>query len=162
MQRRTRVGSALGTSRTQGFTIVEVLVAIALFAIVVLVVVVPLTGLFGLTKKSTTQVSATNLAQQWLEQVKGQWQNQSTYTQACITTLPGATSGVTIAIRDEDAQGNNSSAYTPASSFPYAASSYSPVACPATPQTTYAPLRLVTVTAVVNGVSSTLNVEVAW
>ena len=138
------------------------LVAIALFAIVVLVVVVPLTGLFGLTKKSTTQVSATNTAQQWLEQVKGQWQNQSTYAQACITTLPTATSGVTIAIRDEDAQGNDSSTYTPASSFPYAASAYSLVACPATPQPAFAPLRLVTVTAVVSGVTSTLNVEVAW
>ena len=136
--------------------------AIALFAIVVLVVVVPLTGLFGLTKKSTTQVSATNVAQKWLEQVNGQWQNQSTYAQACITTLPTVASGVTITIRDEDAQGSNSSAYAPASSFPYAASSYSLIACPATPQPLFAPLRLVTVTAVVNGVSSTLNVEVAW
>lgn len=154
---------APNASGTQGFTIVEVLVAIALFAIVVLVVVVPLTGLFGLTKKSTTQVSATNLAQQWLEQVKGQWQNQSTYTQACVTTLPATTSGVTIAIRDEDAQGNNSgsSVYSAALPFPYAASSYSLVACPATPQTTPAPLRLVTVAATVNGVVSTLSVEVA-
>ena len=135
--------------------------AIALFAIVVLVVVVPLTGLFGLTKKSTTQVSATNTAQQWLEQVKGQWQNQSTYAQACVTTLPTVISGVTIAIRDEDAQGSNSSAYTPTSAFPFAPASYSLVACPATPQATPAPLRLVTVKATVNGVSSILNVEVA-
>ncbi len=161
MQRRTDAGPASGASRAQGFTLVEVLVAIALFAIVVLVVVVPLTGLFGLTKKSTTQVTATNLAQQWLEQVRGQWQNQDTYSRACVTTLPGATSGVTIAIRDEDAQGKNSGAYTPTSAFPFTAASYSLVACPATPQATPAPLRLVTVTATVDGVVSTLNVEVA-
>ena len=41
-----------GESREQGFTIIEVLVAVALFAIVVLVILAPLTGLYGLTQKS--------------------------------------------------------------------------------------------------------------
>ena len=89
--------------RGAGFTIVEVLVAIALFAIVVLVVVAPLTGLFGLTQKSTQQVGATNSAQQALERIRGQWLAQSNYDQGCVDALPA---GVTVSIQNEDVQGS--------------------------------------------------------
>lgn len=154
------------TRSSQGFTIIEVLVATALFAIVVLVVLVPITGLFGLTKRSTTQVSATNLAQQWVEQVKGQWQDSPTYNRACISTAPPAS--VTITIRDEDALGRNSSTSTLAP-FPYTAAEYSVVVnanCSSVAaQVNPAPLRLIKVQATINDgtttVTSDLNVEVA-
>lgn len=135
---------------TQGFTIIEVLVATALFAIVVLVVLVPITGLFGLTKKSTTQVSATNLAQKWLEEVKGQWQNPSSYNAACIAVAPPAE--VTIQVQNKDVQGNNTGA------------AYPVLVC-GSGTATVAPLRLVTVGATVTTGSTTtksdLSVEVA-
>lgn len=139
----------------QGFTIIEVLVATALFAIVVLVVLVPITGLFGLTKRSTTQVGATNLAQQWLEQVKGQWLNQPIYNRACISTAPPAS--VIINLQNKNAQGVNIG--TPYSVVVNA--NCMSVAAQVNPP----PLRLVTVTATVNNgtsiVLSVLSVEVA-
>lgn len=141
--------------RRQGFTIIEVLVATALFAIVVLVVLVPITGLFGLTKRSTTQVGATNMAQQWLEQVKGQWLNQPIYNRACISTAPPAS--VTISVQNKNAQGVNTG--TPYSVI------INPNCMSVAAQVNPPPLRLVTVTASVNNgtgtVLSTLSVEVA-
>ncbi|WP_424949745.1 type IV pilus modification PilV family protein [Deinococcus sp.] len=141
--------------RQQGFTIIEVLVAVALFAIVVLVVLVPITGLFGLTKRSTTQVGATNLAQQWLEQVKGQWLSQPIYNRACISTAPPAS--VTISLQDKNTLGVNVGT-------PYTVV-VNPNCASVAAQTNPAPLRLVTVTATAtNGTSSvpsTLSVEVA-
>lgn len=141
-------GACSPGGRASGFTIVEVLVAVALFAIVLLVVLVPITGLFGLTKRSTVQVTATGLAQQWVEQVKGQWQDGPTYTRACIAALPPE--GVTISLQDKDVRGNNINA------------AYSVANCAAaTPQPAPAPLRLITVTATVDTVESVLRVEVA-
>jgi prepilin-type N-terminal cleavage/methylation domain-containing protein len=159
VQRRNR--------KLAGFTIVEVLVAIALFAIVVLVILVPITGLFGLTKRSTSQVSATNLAQQWVEQVKGQWQAPVAYNAACLTSLPPT--NVAISIRDEDVQGNVVANPTPSTQPPAPADnpSYSVVACTvagvaAPARAPIAPLRLVTVKATTpDNVVSVLKVEVA-
>jgi prepilin-type N-terminal cleavage/methylation domain-containing protein len=68
-----------------GFTIIEVLVAIALFAIVVLVVLAPLTGLFGLTQKSARQTSATGLVQKTIETIRGQWLDANRYGNNCVS-----------------------------------------------------------------------------
>ena len=92
------------TKRLQGFTIIEVLVALALLAIVITAVVLPLTGFFGITRRSSQQVSATNLAQQAIEQIRGEWLNQAKYDQSCLTiALPSSVPTVTL--QDEDAQG---------------------------------------------------------
>lgn len=73
-------------------TIIEVLVAIMLLSVVVLVVLTPLTGFFGLTRKSGTQVSATQAAQQAMEQIRGDWLNQTAYEQLCTaSSLPVTT-----------------------------------------------------------------------
>lgn len=137
----------------QAFTIIEVLVATALFAIVVLVVLVPITGLFGLTKRSTTQVGATNQAQQWVEQIKGQWQNQTTYDQACVTSATSLPTTVSVSIQDEDLQGNTvGSPYNIIVKTNCASQALGP---------NPAPLRLIKVTATINGVLSTLSTEVA-
>ena len=138
-----------------GFTIIEVLVAIALFAIVVLVILAPLTGLFGLTQKSAQQTNATGLAQQSIEQIRGQWLDANRYGNNCVVgALPA-----TATIQDEDAQGNS---VANASTFSVQAAS----ACPTTPasgvpSTSGPALRKVTATATVNGTTSTLVVEVA-
>lgn len=148
--------------RTQGFTIIEVLVAMALFAIVVLVVLAPLTGLFGLTQKSNQQATATNIAQQALETIRGQWLNSNNYRYDinCVAG-PLTTSGVTptVSIQDEDVQGNDLT-----STRPFTVGTAT--TCPASPGAGGAvaagpPMREITVTATVNGVSSRLVVEVA-
>jgi len=93
------------TRHSEGFTIIEVLVAVALFAIVVLVILAPLTGLFGLTQRSTQQVSATNAAQQVIEQIRGQWLDQVKYSKSCVDlTLPSGVT-VTTTVQDKNVQG---------------------------------------------------------
>jgi len=142
------------TNHTQGFTIIEVLVAIVLLAIVVTAILIPLTGFFGVTRRSTQQVTATNLSQQTVEQIRGEWLNQGKYDQGCVTTaLPSTVP--TVSIQNEDVQGN---AVGTAGTLTVSASCGSG-SLPAGP-----PLRKVTVTTVVSGQASntsTLVVEVA-
>ena len=149
--------------RDSGFTIIEVLVAIALFAIVILVILAPLTGLFGLSQRSAQQTSATNLAQQAMETIRGQWLNLSRYQYGlnCVTgPLTSSAVNPTVVVQDEDAQGNRQ---TNVAAF----SVQTAATCPSYPPsgvTTFSqgpPLRRVTVTATVNGTTSTLVAEVA-
>lgn len=145
-----------------GFTIIEVLVALTLFAVIILVVLTPLTGLFGLNQRTTGQVSATNLTQRAIEQVRGQWLRNVRYDKACIdTALP---SGVTVTTQGEDLSGNligsviNLTAPTP---NPNVSATCSTTPATATQTNNAPPLRRLTVTATVNGSSSTQTLEVA-
>lgn len=141
---------------TQGFTIIEVLVAILLFAVIVVVIVAPLTGVFGLTRNSTDQINATNLAQQVLEEVRGQWLDQGKYNQTCINlTLP---SGITsLTSQSENVQGNALDANGNATTEQSISTSCSATAGASSPD----PLRLVRVRATVNNTVASLSVEVA-
>lgn len=62
----------------QGFTLVEVLVAIALFGILLAVLVSSITALLGINRKSEQQLSSATQAQQVLENIKGAWQPATT------------------------------------------------------------------------------------
>jgi len=140
--------------RINGFTIVEVLVAMALFAIVVLVILAPLTGLFGLTQRSTQQVGATNTAQQVLEQIRGQWLDQVKYSKSCADLTVPAGVTVTTTVQDKNAQGTA------------VGSTYSAViGCSTAAVRTIPNIRYLTVTAsATSGTatgSSSLSVEVA-
>ncbi|CAM3512923.1 prepilin-type N-terminal cleavage/methylation domain-containing protein [Deinococcus frigens] len=68
-----------------GLTIIEVLVSIALLSVIVLVVLTPLTGFFGLARQSNQQVSTTQAAQRALESLRGDWLNQGNYDKNCLT-----------------------------------------------------------------------------
>lgn len=80
-----------------GLTIIEVLVSIALLSVIVLVVLTPLTGFFGLTRKSNQQVSATQAAQRAMEALRGDWLSQSNYDKNCLTN-PAVLDGLKIEI----------------------------------------------------------------
>jgi prepilin-type N-terminal cleavage/methylation domain-containing protein len=144
--------------KAQGFTVVEVLVAILLFAIVVLAVLAPLSGLFSLTKKSSQQVSATNIAQQAIETIRGQWQNASRvqYDLNCIAgPLTTAATNPTVSVRNGNSRGTFQN---PAVSLTVGDAT----TCPAFGTAVPGPqLREVTVTATVNGNTAKLVVEVA-
>jgi len=150
----------------QGFTIIEVLVAVALFAVVVLVILAPLTGLFGLTQKSSRQTGATNIAQQAMETIKGQWQNVSRnqYDLNCAigplyTTSLAPSPTVTYTVQNEDVQGNN---VANGSAFFVGTSSTCPATAPAGAVVSPGPaIREITVTATVGTSTSTLVLEVA-
>lgn len=143
-----------------GFTLIEILMALLLLGVLILAVLAPLTGLFGLTRQSVRQTDATALAQAVMEDVRGQWQNWGKYDARCVAgeTLP---SGVTISAQDMTAQGatnGTASALTRSSASVCAGSTG--------PRLSYAPptsplLRRVTVTATVQDRTSSLVAEVA-
>ncbi|MFC6749380.1 prepilin-type N-terminal cleavage/methylation domain-containing protein [Deinococcus aquaticus] len=89
----------------QGFTIVEVLVAVMLLLVIVTAVLAPLTGLFGLSRQSTQQVAATNLAQAAIEQVKGEWQDSPKYQMNCVS-LTSFPAGVQVRAQGMDSNFN--------------------------------------------------------
>ncbi|GGS17035.1 prepilin-type N-terminal cleavage/methylation domain-containing protein [Deinococcus knuensis] len=134
------------TGRTQGFTIIEVLVAVFLTSVIALVVLTPLTGFFGLTRRSNQQVTATQQAQQVIEAVRGDWLSVANYDQRCATQpLPA---GAQVTLTNLDVNGNPTG--TPALN----------TTCGSNPPDT-APVRRINVQVTLGGATSSLSVDVA-
>lgn len=140
--------------RQQGFTITEILVAILLLSILIVTVLGPMTGLFGLTRQTTNRTAASTTAQSVMEQIKGEWQNSPKYQMACISTasLP---SGATVILQDLNANFN-----IQGTSYSVATSGSSCGATPAVPDIS-ASSRKVTVSVTQSGTTSTLTMEIA-
>ncbi|WP_412028060.1 prepilin-type N-terminal cleavage/methylation domain-containing protein [Deinococcus yunweiensis] len=91
-----------------GFTIIEILVTIALLSVIVLVVLTPLTGFFGMTRRSNDQVTATQITQRALETIRGEWLSVARYDQRCVKTpLPTTFPPLDIQITNLDPDGQN-------------------------------------------------------
>lgn len=71
----------------EGFTLVEVLVAIALFGILLTVLIPGITALLGVSRKSEQQLGSATVAQRVLEDVKGAWQTQDAFDRNCVPNL---------------------------------------------------------------------------
>ncbi|PZA07837.1 MULTISPECIES: prepilin-type N-terminal cleavage/methylation domain-containing protein [unclassified Meiothermus] len=97
--------------RQQGLTLVEVLVAIAIFA-AILAVVVPLVGFFRLNSQSTRTLNATTLAQNLVEEVRGFWQDPDHYNKTCYEPASPLPSQVSLRAYALDATGGNPSPLT--------------------------------------------------
>lgn len=130
----------------QGFTIIEVLVAVLLVSIIAFVVLTPLTGFFGLTRRSTEQVTATQQAQQVLESVRGDWLSVANYDQRCATQPVPASAQVTLTNLDV----NGTPTGTPALNASCGSNTPDP-----------APVRRVNVQVTLGTVTSSLSVDVA-
>ncbi|GGB63581.1 MULTISPECIES: hypothetical protein [Deinococcus] len=131
---------------TAGLTIVEVLVGVFLLSVIAVVVLSPLTSFFGLTRKSSQQVSATQQAQQVVEAIRGDWLNVGNYDQRCATEpLPA---GTTVTLHNLDLSGAEAATVTLNST------------CTGHPPDP-SPARRISVQVSVNGTASTLNVDVA-
>ncbi len=77
---------------------------VLLVSVIVMVVLTPLTGFFGLTRRSTQQVGATQTAQGLLETIRGDWLSVAMYDQRCTTaTIPA---GATLTVTNLDLNGN--------------------------------------------------------
>lgn len=139
---------------TQGFTIIEVLVAVLLLLIIVTAVLAPLTGLFGLSRQSTQQVAATNLAQAAIEQVKGEWQDSPKYQMGCVS-LTSFPAGVQVR-----AQGMDSNFNKVGAEMDVQATGSACGVSPALPDTSPTN-RTVTATATSDGRTVTFSTEVA-
>ncbi len=98
---KNRVRQSIQLNSTAGLTIIEVLVSITLLTIIALAVITPLTGFFGLSRKSNESIAATQAAQQVIETIRGDWLNPKRYSQACWTTpLP---KNINLSIKNLDA-----------------------------------------------------------
>lgn len=82
----------------QGFTLIEVLVAIALFGILLAVLIPSITALLGINRRGEQQLSTTTQAQQLIESVKGAWQDAAAYNSNCVPGLALPT-GVTATVQ---------------------------------------------------------------
>ncbi|ADY25297.1 putative pilin, type IV [Deinococcus proteolyticus MRP] len=87
--------------KLQGFTLVEILVALALFAILAAVLSSTIVGLFGNTGDSQQRLNTTTNAQRILESVKSSWNQQAYYDLACVNGLPA---GYQITIQSLDSR----------------------------------------------------------
>ncbi|MEF2280436.1 type II secretion system protein [Deinococcus sp. YIM 134068] len=158
--RGTEVRRGQGQAQ-QGFTLVELLVAIALLGVMLAVVVPGITGLLGVNRSSERELNTTTQAQRALEEVKGAWQAAPGLTDAQLSQVrarfdsncvPGLVlpTGVTLQSRPLDSR-----AQTPGilGNVSVAAS------CPAATGTTPA-MRRVTVTAGTGTQATTLTLDV--
>lgn len=75
--------------RQEGFTIMEILVSVAILGVLAAVLTATLTGSLGLNREAQQQLGTTSQAQQLLEQVRGAWNDQDNYDRACAAvTIP--------------------------------------------------------------------------
>lgn len=76
--------------RARGLTIIEVLISMAILAVLMVFTIGPIAASFRLTGQNNRTLNATTQAQQTLEAIRGSWQNLNCYqrTQATIGSLP--------------------------------------------------------------------------
>lgn len=136
---------------TAGFTIIEVLIALALLVTVLAISSTPIINAFSMSARSKRTVSGTSSAQQVLEVIRGQWQTQATYDNTCVSsyTLP---TGASVTVGAFDTRYNALTTPT------FAASATA--TCSGT--NSNAPIKRVTVTVTSNGTTqATSTLELA-
>jgi type II secretory pathway pseudopilin PulG len=73
--------------RTEGLTIIEVLIALSLLGVMTSLIVSSLTGSFALTRDSRRTLDATTGVQRILEEIRGQWRQRGFYNAGCVKNL---------------------------------------------------------------------------
>lgn len=71
----------------QGFTLVEILVAIALLGILAAVLTATLTGALGLNRQAQKQIDTASQVQGVVEHIRNAWTVQDSYDRACVPNL---------------------------------------------------------------------------
>jgi len=92
--------------RRTGFTIIEVLIATIILGVLIGSLVGPLGSLFRMTKRNQQLLDNTTIAQQSIEKIVRDWQDQSKFARSCIDPATQLPDGVTVAIQDLDANGD--------------------------------------------------------
>jgi len=96
----------------KGLTLIEVLIAMTVFAVLMMVVTQSLLPLFGLTRESRLQLDANQQAQEIIEAIRSAWLDVAQYEKTCAPIhLP---SGATVRVQalNKQAQPVNSLSFT--------------------------------------------------
>ncbi|MDP9764827.1 PulJ/GspJ family protein [Deinococcus enclensis] len=90
-----------------GFTVVEILVAIAVFGVLAAVLTTTLVGSLDLNRRSQQSLDATSRAQLVMEGVRGAWNlaDSMSYDRACAPTSVTVPAGVTVQYQNLDSRG---------------------------------------------------------
>lgn len=98
----TTLGRQAVSRQVQGFTLVEILVAIAILGILAAVLTATITGSLGLNRRAQQDLDSTTRAQQVIETVRNAWTVQANYATACA---PGVTlTGMTVTFVNLDSR----------------------------------------------------------
>lgn len=98
-------------ARHQGFTLVEILVAIALFAILVAVMSSTLIGILGVNRGSQERLASTSEVQQVVETIKANWSDSdANYGNICVELPSGLPAGTTVQVQGLDRRGGSAGA----------------------------------------------------
>lgn len=103
--------------KTDGFTILEVMVAILIMMIILAIVMVPLSQSFRSSSNTSKTANTSAVAQQVIEQVKGAWRVQANFDRNCISglALPAATALAVQRVNEDGTLGSAETANTAAS-----------------------------------------------
>lgn len=77
----------MNSQRLSGFTLIEVLVAIALLSILIVVLSATLAGSLNLNRQSQQQLGTTSGVQQVMESIRNAWTTQANYNNACVPNI---------------------------------------------------------------------------
>jgi prepilin-type N-terminal cleavage/methylation domain-containing protein len=79
--------------RTDGLTLIEILIALTMLAIMITFIVQSLAGSFQLTRDNRRALDASAATQRLLEDIRGQWQSRTLFNENCaVLTLNPANS----------------------------------------------------------------------
>lgn len=95
-----------------GFTLVELLVAIALFAILIAVISSTMIGILGVNGKSQQRLASTSKVQKVVESIKASWSASPTksianYGNACVEMEGSLPAGTTVQVQGLDKRGGS-------------------------------------------------------
>lgn len=94
--------------RAAGFTLVELLVALALFALLMAVMSSTLVGILGVNRGSQQRLASTSEVQQVMESIKASWSSEANYGNICAELDGGALpAGMTAKVQGLDKRGGS-------------------------------------------------------
>ena len=88
--------------RTEGLTIIEILIALTLLGILVASIISPIVSSFQLTQASRLSLDATTEAQRIVEDIRGQWLSRAIYDSNCAAITLKSNQTVTLQALNAD------------------------------------------------------------
>ncbi len=99
-------------ARRKGLTLIEVLIALAIFTVLLAAVTQGLLPVFSMTQKSQEQLDANQRAEQALNLIRSEWQDPGKYAATCVDPPLPINVEVEVTALDADARPHGSLAFS--------------------------------------------------